>query len=113
MMDEPDCRFSGKTCDLIQKAYHDIRKLVGVVVLIPLGGVQMITLAEPIDLDTLRIRHEFISSPAFSASVEAVAKRFQIASRHARTALESLVVEGFLERTLEGQYVRAMQRASN
>jgi predicted transcriptional regulator of viral defense system len=84
---------------------------VGVVVLIP-GGLQMITLAEPIDLDTLRIRHEFMSSPALSASVEAVAARYHIASRHARVALESLVVEGFLERTIEGQYVRVTPRAN-
>ncbi|MBW8866422.1 MAG: hypothetical protein JF610_03675 [Acidobacteria bacterium] len=73
----------------------------------------MIALAEPIDLDTLRIRHEFISSPTLAASIEGVAARFQIGSRHARVALESMVVEGFLERTLEGQYVRAIPRAAN
>jgi hypothetical protein len=73
----------------------------------------MIALAEPIDLDTLRIRHEFISSPAFTASIEGVAARFQIGSHHARVALESMVVEGFLERTLEGRYVRATPRAAN
>jgi len=65
----------------------------------------MITLAEPIDLDTLRIRHEFISSPAFSASVEKVAAQFHIGSRHARVALESLAAEGFLTRTPDGRYV--------
>jgi len=73
----------------------------------------MIALAEPIDLDTLRIRHEFISSPALAASIEGVAARFQIGSQHARVALESMVVEGFLERTREGRYVRAMPRAAN
>jgi predicted transcriptional regulator of viral defense system len=73
----------------------------------------MIALAEPIDLDTLRIRHEFIASPALAASIEGVAARFQIGSRHARVALESMVVEGFLERTREGRYVRAMPRAAN
>jgi response regulator of citrate/malate metabolism len=66
----------------------------------------MITLAEPIDLDTLRIRHEFISVPDLRASVDQVAASFQIAPRHARNALESLVVEGFLEHTLEGHYAR-------
>jgi len=66
----------------------------------------MITLAEPIDQDTLRIRHEFISVPDLHASVEQVAASFHIARQHARSALESLVVEGFLERTLEGQYAR-------
>ncbi|HKB10616.1 MAG TPA: hypothetical protein VKD69_08175 [Vicinamibacterales bacterium] len=65
----------------------------------------MITLAEPIDLDTLRIRHEFISSPAFSPSVDAVAARFQIGCQHARVALESLASEGFLQRMPDGRYV--------
>ena len=83
------------------------------VVLILQKGVEMIALAEPIDLDTLRIRHDFISSPALTASIEGVAARFHIGSRHARVALESLVVEGFLERTIEGQYVRALPRTSN
>ena len=72
----------------------------------------MITLAEPIDLDTLRIRHEFISSPAFSASVEKVAAQFHIGSRHARVALESLAAEGFLTRTPDGRYVHAAVAAA-
>ena len=71
----------------------------------------MITLAEPIDLDTLRIRHEFISVPDLHASVDQVAASFQIAPRHARHALESLVVEGFLEHTREGQYARVAAAA--
>ncbi|HMF98640.1 MAG TPA: hypothetical protein VKE96_30275 [Vicinamibacterales bacterium] len=72
----------------------------------------MITLAEPIDLDTLRIRHEFISSPALSASVEKVAAQFHIGSRHARVALESLAAEGFLTRTPDGRYVHVAAAAS-
>jgi predicted transcriptional regulator of viral defense system len=66
----------------------------------------MITIAEPIDLDTLRIRHELISRPGLRVSVDAVAASLQIAPRHALLALESLVVEGFLERLPDGQYVR-------
>jgi hypothetical protein len=84
-----------------------------VVVLILHEEVEMIALAGPIDLDTLRIRHEFMSSPALTESIEGVAARFQIGSRHARVALESLVVEGFLERTCEGRYVRALPRTAN
>jgi predicted transcriptional regulator of viral defense system len=84
-----------------------------VVVLMLHEEVEMIALAGPIDLDTLRIRHEFMSSPALTESIEGVAARFQIASRHARVALESLVVEGFLERTCEGRYVRAQPRTAN
>ena len=67
----------------------------------------MITLAEPIDLDTLRIRHEFLAVPDLRVSVDAVATVYQIASRHALLALESLAWEGFLERTADGQYVRS------
>jgi len=67
----------------------------------------MITLAEPIDLDTLRIRHEFISVPDLRVSVEPIAALLQIVPRHALLALESLVLEGFLARTPDGQYVRA------
>jgi hypothetical protein len=67
----------------------------------------MITLADPIDLDTLRIRHEFITVPDLRASVDQIAGSFQVAHRHALAALESLVLEGFLARTPDGHYVRS------
>jgi DNA-binding IclR family transcriptional regulator len=66
----------------------------------------MITIAEPIDFDTLRIRHEFISAPDLRASVASVAADLQIAPRHALAVLESLVSEGFLERTADDHYIR-------
>ena len=66
----------------------------------------MITVAEPIDLDTLRIRHEFIAVPDLRVSVKSIAAQLQIASRHAAAELESLVAEGFLERTADDFYVR-------
>jgi hypothetical protein len=67
----------------------------------------MVTLAEPIDLDTLRIRHEFLVIPGLHASADVVAARLDTTPRHARVALESLVFEGFLVRSPDGQYVRS------
>ena len=73
----------------------------------------MITFAEPIDLDTLRIRHEFILVPDRRASVSQIAAALDIAPRHALAVLEGLVAERFLERTLDGQYVRVMRPVPN
>jgi hypothetical protein len=66
----------------------------------------MIRFADPIDLDTLRIRHEFISAPDLRASAHTIAAQLHIASWHALAELESLVAEGFLERTTDSQYIR-------
>ena len=73
----------------------------------------MITFAEPIDLDTLRIRHEFILVPDRRASVGQIAAALHIAPRHAHAALESLVADQFLGRTPDGQYVRRMRTLSD
>jgi len=70
----------------------------------------VITSAEPIDLDTLRIRHEFILVPDRRASVSQIAAALDIAPGHALTALESLVAGQFLARTPDGQYVRVIRR---
>ena len=67
----------------------------------------MITVAEPIDLDTLRIRHEFLAVPDLRVSVDRTAVLYRLASRHALLALESLVAEGFLARTEDGHYARS------
>jgi DNA-binding IclR family transcriptional regulator len=73
----------------------------------------VITSAEPIDLDTLRIRHEFMLVPDRRVSVSQIAVALHIAPRHAQAALESLVADQFLERTPDGQYRRVMRAASN
>jgi DNA-binding IclR family transcriptional regulator len=73
----------------------------------------VITFAEPIDLDTLRIRHEFILVPDRRASVTQIAAALDIAPRHALAALESLVANQFLERTPDAQYVRVTRAVSN
>jgi hypothetical protein len=67
----------------------------------------MITIAEPTDLDALRIRHAFLAMPDLRASADTVAAMLCTTPRHARSALESLVVERFLERTADGFYLRS------
>ena len=67
----------------------------------------MIILADPLDLDTLRIRHEFLSLPDLRVSADMVAALLGVHVRHARQALDALVAERFLVRTLDGQYERA------
>ena len=67
----------------------------------------MITYAEPIDADTLRIRHEFLSQPDLCVSAEVAAGFLGVPLRHASLILESLVFERFLARTPDGQYKRS------
>jgi hypothetical protein len=71
----------------------------------------MVTVAEPIDADLLRIRHEFLASPDLTLSVDDAVAMLRVQPRHASIILESLVWEGFLARTFDGQYVRP-QRSS-
>jgi hypothetical protein len=66
----------------------------------------MITVAEPIDADTLRTRHEFLTRRDLQASADGVAELLGLPLRHAATILETLVREGFLSRTVNGRYVR-------
>jgi hypothetical protein len=67
----------------------------------------MITAGDPIDLDTLRIRHEFLTVPDLRLSTEDVASVPRLSPRHAFAALETLVDESFLRRQSDGFYVRA------
>jgi predicted transcriptional regulator of viral defense system len=66
----------------------------------------MITIAEPIDADVLRARNEFLTLPGLRASADDVAVTLDVSARHAAAILDSLAREGFLERTVGGQYVR-------
>lgn len=66
----------------------------------------MITLAEPIDLDTLRIRHEYLAVGDLRLSADTVAALLNVSQRHAVVALESLVTEHFLVRLPDGRYIR-------
>jgi hypothetical protein len=72
----------------------------------------MITIAEPIDLDALRIRHAFLAAPDLRASVDAVAALLCTTPRQTHLALESLVRERFLERTADGLYIRPTAASS-
>jgi hypothetical protein len=67
----------------------------------------MITVAEPIDADTLRVRHEFLAQPDLCLSSDLVASMLGVPLRHASIILESLVFERFLARTASGQYRRS------
>ena len=67
----------------------------------------MFTVAEPIDADTLRIRHEFLTQPDLCVSVDEAAALLGVPLRHASIILESLVFERFLARTANRQYVRS------
>jgi hypothetical protein len=72
----------------------------------------MITIGDPIDLDALRVRHEFLTLPDLRASVDIVAALLGVTKRHAALTLESLVADGFLSRAPGGQYVRATAASS-
>ena len=67
----------------------------------------MITAAEPIDADTLRVRHQFLANPDLSLSPDDVVAQLHVQLRHAVVLLEALVWEGFLCRTRDGRYIRA------
>jgi hypothetical protein len=72
----------------------------------------MITIAEPIDADTLRVRHEFLTRPGLLVSADVVAEVFNLPLRHALVILESLVLERFLVRNPDGRYKRRFLSAS-
>ena len=66
----------------------------------------MITLAEPIDLDMLRIRHEYLAVSDLRLSADTIAALLNVSQRHAVVALEALVTEHFLVRLPDGRYTR-------
>ena len=66
----------------------------------------MVTLAEPIDADTLRARYEFLARPDLELTPDIAAAMLDVPLRHAVVILESLVQDDFLGRTDAGGYVR-------
>jgi len=64
------------------------------------------TAAEPLDLDALRIRHEFLSVPDLKLSPDQVVSLLNVSRHHALALLETLVVEHFLARQPDGGYSR-------
>jgi len=67
----------------------------------------MVIAGEPIDVDTLRLRHDFLVEPELSVTVDDVVARLHLQARHALLILEALAREEFLRQTGEGRYVRA------
>jgi DNA-binding IclR family transcriptional regulator len=64
----------------------------------------MITLAEPLEADALRLRSEFLVVPAVGMTAFQAARLVGLRVSHAESILETLVVEGFLIRMPDGSY---------
>jgi DNA-binding IclR family transcriptional regulator len=67
----------------------------------------MLTLANPIDADQLRLRHEFVALPGLVLTATEVARLLGLRVTHAAEMLASLESDGFLVRTPLGEYRRA------
>ena len=67
----------------------------------------MIVAAAPTDLDSLRLRNEFLEIPGLRISVSQVARMLGLRSEHAAAILETLAREQFLALTPGGLYHRA------
>jgi hypothetical protein len=67
----------------------------------------MIASADPLDMDALRLRSEFLAMPGLIVNVPQVARMFGLRSEHAAAILETLASEMFLTRTASGAYRRA------
>jgi len=61
----------------------------------------------PTDLDSLRLRNEFLEMPGLSISVSQVARLLGLRSEHAAAILETLANERVLTQTVAGLYHRA------
>ena len=68
----------------------------------------MIVAAAPTDLDSLRLRNEFLEMPGLTISASQAARMLGLRSEHAAAILESLASERFLTQTPTGLYRRAM-----
>jgi len=64
----------------------------------------MITIAEPIEADALRIRHEFLELPGLQLTIVQAARLLGVSPAHASAMLEELEREGFLSGTANGVY---------
>jgi hypothetical protein len=66
----------------------------------------MIVMADAIDADVLRIRHEFLEMPGLAQTVAQTACLYALSMAHAKTLLETLEAEGFLIGGPNGAYRR-------
>ena len=67
----------------------------------------MLVLADAIDADILRIRHEFLDMPGLVLTVSQTARLYDLSSSHARALLETLEAEGFLVSGPSGVFRRS------
>lgn len=67
----------------------------------------MIAIADAIDADVLRIRHEFLEMPGLVLTVAQTARLYAVSTAHAKTLLETLEAEGFLVSGPNGAYRRS------
>ena len=67
----------------------------------------MIVLAEPIDLDTLRARAEFLEMPGLCVTVAQAARLFGLSQARAAEILIALKRDGLLTEDHPGVYRRA------
>jgi response regulator of citrate/malate metabolism len=77
------------------------------------GEDTMITLAKPIDADTLRVRHEFLAMPGLVLTAAQTARLYALSTAHAKALLETLEEEHFLMSDPNGVYRRALPPASH
>jgi predicted transcriptional regulator of viral defense system len=66
----------------------------------------MMATIEALDLDTLRLRSEFLEQPCLTMTVAQVARLLSVRIDHARNLLAALERDGFLVRTADGSYRR-------
>jgi hypothetical protein len=67
----------------------------------------MIRIADAIDLDTLRIRHQFLEMPGLALTPAQTARCYALSATHAKALLEALKAEGFLVSGTDDAYRRS------
>jgi DNA-binding IclR family transcriptional regulator len=67
----------------------------------------MILNGDPVDLDSLRLRNEFLSLPGLAVTLGQTARLLSVRLDHARRLLTDLQHEGFLVCDDKGEYRRA------
>jgi hypothetical protein len=73
----------------------------------------MIVIADAIEADVLRIRHEFLEMPGLVLTVAQTANLYALSMAHANTLLKTLEAEGFLFGGPDGAYRRRTPPTDN
>ena len=72
----------------------------------------MIAIADAIDADVLRIRHEFLEMPGLVLTAAQTARFYSLSTAHAKMMLDTLEAESFLV-SAAGSYRRATPPTSD